>query len=135
MDDEHKALFGHANLLLSAVLEERPKQECKALLDQMLETVVVHFKDEEALLARTSFPDTKHHIQCHKALVAEALDMSERFDRNALSVGELFSFLAHEIVAQHVLREDKKFFPYLSAVPPQQSDAPTRPHQIARAIT
>lgn len=85
--------------------------------------------------ARTSFPDTKHHIQCHKALVAEALDMSERFDRNELSVGELFSFLAHEIVAQHVLREDKKFFPYLSAVPPQQSDAPTRPHQIARAIT
>ena len=124
LDDEHKALFGHANLLLSAVLEDRPKQECKALLDQMLETVVVHFKDEEALLARTSFPDTEHHIRCHKALVAKALDMSERFDRNELSVGELFSFLAHEVVAQHVFCEDRKFFPYLSAVP-HQSDSPT----------
>ncbi len=129
LDDEHKALFGHANLLLSAVLEDRPKQECKALLDQMLETVVVHFKDEEALLARTSFPDTEHHIRCHKALVAKALDMSERFDRNELSVGELFSFLAHEVVAQHVFCEDRKFFPYLSAVP-HQSDSPTRPHLL-----
>ena len=116
LDEEHKALYEHANLLLSAVLEERPKQECKTLLEQMLETIVVHFKDEEALLALTSFPETAQHIECHKALVAKALDMSKRFDRNELSVGELFSFLAHEVVAQHLLREDRKFFPYLPAL-------------------
>ena len=113
LDEQHKALFDHANQLLSAVLKGRPKQECKSLLDQTLEAIIVHFKDEEAVLMGTSFPDTEHHIQCHRALLTKAHEMSERFDQNELSIGELFSFLAHEVVAQHILIEDMKFFPYL----------------------
>ena len=113
LDEEHKMLFDQANQLLSAVVEGRPRPECRALLDQMLETIAGHFRDEAAILVTTSFPYLEHHLQCHKALLSEAFEMSGRFDRDELSIGELFGFLAYEVIARHILGEDRKFFPYL----------------------
>ncbi|MBP6655396.1 MAG: diguanylate cyclase [Propionivibrio sp.] len=113
LDEQHKELFEQANVLLSAVVEGLPRLECKSLLNQMLEALVAHFEFEEAIIRNTSFTHIEHHIQCHKALVAKAHELSDRFDRNELAVGELFSFLANKVVAQHILSEDRKFFPYL----------------------
>lgn len=113
LDEEHKALFCLSNSLLSAALEEKPKQEIQALLDRILEDIVGHFRDEEAILAHTAYPYTAQHIVCHKGLVAKAREMLKRFDQNDLSIGDLFLFLAHDVVAHHICHEDRKFFPYL----------------------
>ncbi|MFN7958733.1 MAG: diguanylate cyclase [Holophagaceae bacterium] len=113
LDNEHKALFEHANNLLSAVVEGRPKVECRELLDSLIAAVVQHFKDEESLIRRSSFPFVEHHVQCHTELVAKAAALSECYDRDELALGELFSFLAYEVIAQHLFHEDRKFFPYL----------------------
>ncbi|MCF8212104.1 MAG: diguanylate cyclase, partial [Rhodoferax sp.] len=101
LDREHQSLFDLANLLLSAAVEGASKEECTLLLNQLLNAVVTHFSDEEALLATTNFPDIEHHARCHQELVAKALDMAERFERDELPVGDLFSFLAYDVVAQH----------------------------------
>lgn len=113
LDGEHRALFDQANALLSALVEGRPRPECRALLDTLLASVVQHFKDEEALIRQSSFPYVDHHIRCHTELVAKAVALSERYDREELALGELFSFLAYEVIAQHLFHEDRKFFPYL----------------------
>lgn len=113
LDTEHRALFEHANRLLSAVVEDRPKMECRSLLDTLMEAVVAHFKSEEALIRQSAFPYTEHHIRCHTELVAKVVALSQRYDRDELSLGELFSFLAYEVVAQHLFHEDRKFYPYL----------------------
>ena len=39
--------------------------------------------------------------------------MSERFDHDELSISELFGFLAHDVIVQHIMGEDRKYFPYL----------------------
>ncbi len=115
LDREHQSLFDLANQLLSAAVEGASKEECTVLLNQLLEAVVTHFRDEEALLATTQFPEIEHHARCHQELVAKALDMAAQFERDELHVGDLFSFLAHNVVAQHMFREDRKFFPYLQS--------------------
>ena len=117
LDEQHKELFEQANVLLSAVVEGLPRTECKSLLNRMLEELVAHFEFEEALIRNTSYTQIEHHIHCHKGLLAKARELSERFDRNELAVGELFSFLANKVVAQHILGEDRKFFPYLRHSP------------------
>ena len=38
---------------------------------------------------------------------------AERFDRDEIPISELFGFLAHEVIVQHIMGEDRKFFPYL----------------------
>ena len=114
LDGEHQGLFVLANTLLSAVLEEKPRAEVKELLDQMLVEIAEHFRNEEALFSATPFPQAARHILCHKELLARAGEMRARFERNELSAGDLFGFLAHDVVAQHIFREDRKFFPYLN---------------------
>lgn len=113
VDSEHRALFTRANELLSALVEGRPRAECRLLLDAILATVVQHFKDEEALIRQTAFPYLDHHVRCHADLVAKAVALSDRYDRDELPLGDLFSFLAYEVIAQHLFHEDRKFFPYL----------------------
>ena len=121
LDEQHKALFDQANVLLSAVTAGLPRLECKSLLSRMQEALAAHFEFEEALIRNTSYTQVEHHIQCHKGLAAKAQELSDRFDRDELAVGELFSFLANKVVAQHIFSEDRTFFPYLQHEDPKQS--------------
>ena len=119
LDEQHKALFDQANVLLSAVTAGLPRLECKSLLSRMQEALAAHFEFEEALIRSTPYAQVEHHIQCHKGLAAKAQELSDRFDRNELAVGELFSFLANKVVAQHIFSEDRKFYPYLQHEDPK----------------
>lgn len=113
LDEEHKALFDQANLLLSAIVDGQTKAECRVLLDRAMEIIAGHFRDEIELIATTPFPDIDHHRRCHQALLGKVVKMSERFDHDELSISELFGFLAHDVIVQHIMGEDRKFFPYL----------------------
>lgn len=113
LDEEHKALFDQANLLLSAIADGQTKAECRVLLDRTMEIIAGHFRDEIELIATTPFPDIDHHRRCHQALLGKVVKMSERFDHDELSISELFGFLAHDVIVQHIMGEDRKFFPYL----------------------
>ncbi|GJA36610.1 hypothetical protein KAM342_18530 [Aeromonas caviae] len=113
LDEEHKALFDQANLLLSAIADGQTKAECRVLLDRTMEIIAGHFRDEIELIATTPFPDIDHHRRCHQALLGKVVKMSERFDHDELSISELFGFLAHDVIVQHIMGEDRKYFPYL----------------------
>ena len=113
LDDEHKALFDQANVLLTSGMREQPKGEIEVLVRDTVDMVRTHFSNEEALLRNTSYPGTAHHIERHKELLTKARDISTRFSRDEVDVGDLFGFLAYDVVAHHILREDREFFPYL----------------------
>ena len=110
IDDEHRALFGHAADLLAAVLSEREKAYVAGLMDALLHAAEQHFRHEEAILEAVGFPDAKAHAGIHRdlldratALVAAGLPGS----------GVLFQFLAGDLVARHMLGADREYFPYL----------------------
>lgn len=113
LDGQHRALFGHANKLLAAILGERPADEVAVLVDALIGGVVQHFADEEALIAVTGFPDTAQHASMHRELAGRAADLASRLRAGTLDVGELFQFLAHDVVARHMLGADRDFAPYL----------------------
>lgn len=101
------------NQLLSAFAEESHQHECLALLHRLQESLAKHFADEEAILSGTEFPFLEHHAQCHKMLLNKAYDMSARLEKGEGTAGELFGFFAYEVIARHLIDEDRKFFPYL----------------------
>jgi hypothetical protein len=41
--------------------------------------------------------------------------VAKRFHGGALGVGEVFQFLAHDVVARHMLGADREFFPFVKA--------------------
>ena len=113
IDNQHRSLFGDANNLLTAILNGHPTDEVAALIDVLIRDVVQHFKDEEALFKAAGYPGAAEHAAIHSRLVDSAIALVGRFHAGTLAIGEVFQFLAHDVVAQHMLGTDREFFPYL----------------------
>ncbi len=113
IDDQHRALFSTANRLLGALLSGESAQKVDGLIETLLRDVAEHFKDEEAVFIRAGFPEALEHAAIHRQLVERATALVNRFHAGSLSVGELFQFLAIDLVARHLLEVDREFFPYL----------------------
>jgi diguanylate cyclase (GGDEF)-like protein/hemerythrin-like metal-binding protein/PAS domain S-box-containing protein len=115
IDSQHEALFRVANGLLDGVLSSRPKEEVADLLAHLLAEVVQHFQDEERILAEAGFPGCARHAELHADLAAQAGELAKAFDQGALPLGALVQFLAQDVVAMHMLKADRDFFPYTGA--------------------
>lgn len=115
IDAQHRALFEHANALLKAILDDRPKPEITQLIAALVSEIDQHFHTEEVIFQQADYPDSDHHRALHTHLVQRATQLAYRFEKDQVGVGELFHFLAYEVVAQHMLIEDRKFFPLLAS--------------------
>jgi len=115
IDAQHRALFDHANNLLAATLSGRPADEVGAVIDVLIREVVQHFQDEESIITAAGFPGAAEHAAIHRQLVDRAVILVGSFHAGTLSIGELFQFLAYDVVAKHMLGADREFFPYLKA--------------------
>lgn len=113
IDREHRGLFSDANELLAAILSGRPVDEVETIVNILIHDVGKHFRDEEAILVTAGYPELAEHVAIHRKLVDDALMLVEKFHAGTLEIGELFNFLAHDVVSKHMLGEDRKFFPYL----------------------
>ena len=115
IDAQHKALFEDANHLLEAVLSDRPGDEVEQLIERLIEDVGRHFRDEEQVLSKVGFAARAGHAQEHAVLLARARSMATDFRAGTLSGGELFQYLAYDLVARHMLGSDRQFFPSIGA--------------------
>jgi diguanylate cyclase (GGDEF)-like protein/hemerythrin-like metal-binding protein/PAS domain S-box-containing protein len=111
IDDEHLKLFELANNLIdSAFTRNENPQQFDSDLEKLLAHVVQHFADEEAILARHHYSDLEVHAHDHKVLIEHALKLRDSALAGGVTIGELVNFLAEEVVAQHLLKTDRKFF-------------------------
>lgn len=115
IDAQHQTLFSDANKLLSAVLGGRQTQEVAALVDGFIADIALHFQEEEVIITTAGYPGATEHAGLHRALVEKAFELAKHFRAGTLSLGELFEYLAHEVVARHILVADREFFPYLES--------------------
>ncbi len=113
VDREHKALFRDSNDLLSAILSGQPADEVDAIVDTLIRDLVQHFQDEESIIAAAGYPGAVAHATIHREIVNRAGALVERFRSGNADLGELFQFLAEDVVAKHMLGADCDFFPYL----------------------
>jgi diguanylate cyclase (GGDEF)-like protein/PAS domain S-box-containing protein/hemerythrin-like metal-binding protein len=112
IDDEHRKLFELANNLIdSAFSRNENPQQFDSALDILLAHVVKHFADEEVILAQHHYNDLDVHAHDHKALIENALKLRDSALAVGVTIGGLVNFLAEEVVAQHLLKTDRKFFP------------------------
>ncbi|MFZ4480743.1 MAG: diguanylate cyclase, partial [Rhodoferax sp.] len=113
IDGQHQTLFRDANRLLGAMLGESAAQDPAALADVFIADLARHFQDEEAIIAGAGYAGAADHAQLHRTLLDKATGLATRFRAGAVSLGELFECLAHDIVARHMLIVDREFFPCL----------------------
>ncbi len=113
IDAQHRTLFSDANKMLSAALDGRPMTEMATLADVFIADIAQHFQDEEAIITKSAYAGASAHAVLHRTLLDKANALAERFRGGSLALGELFQYLAHEVVARHILIVDREFFPSL----------------------
>lgn len=111
IDRQHQALFEHANALLAAMLAGDTADQLSVRIDALIGAVVEHFNDEEALLAGAGFAELAMHAILHHQLVDQATELAGLLKQGKVGLGDLFQFLANDVIARHMLSEDRKFFP------------------------
>lgn len=110
IDEEHRGLFDDANNLFSAIRCGRPADEVAALIDALINDVVQHFQDEEVIITAAGYPGAAEHAAIHRTLVDRAATLANRFHGGTLAFGDLFQFLARDLIALHMLGADREFF-------------------------
>jgi diguanylate cyclase (GGDEF)-like protein/hemerythrin-like metal-binding protein len=112
IDQEHRKLFELANALIDAAFKRNSNpQEFDEALNKLLAHVAHHFADEEAILAKHHYAELEVHAQAHKRLVERALQLRDAAAAGGVTIGELVDFLADEVVARHMLKTDREFYP------------------------
>jgi diguanylate cyclase (GGDEF)-like protein/hemerythrin-like metal-binding protein/PAS domain S-box-containing protein len=123
IDRQHKELFEDANSLLSAVINDYPEDQVKPLIEHLIAKVAAHFGYEETVFRATAFAAADKHASIHRALIGRSMELAEKYATGDLQLGELFYFLAYDVVAKHILSEDRKFFAFI--------DRPATPEMLA----
>ena len=117
IDTQHQLLFKAANELLARVLLDpslsTEESEIAELITQLVDDIRQHFHDEEKILKSKGFPGTNKHAEKHEILIAKACEMSDNFRDSVLFIGDIFQFLAYDVIMLHMLRDDKEFFPFV----------------------
>ena len=115
IDRQHESLFARVNDLLKAVLSNRPRDELLTAIEQLIDEVKVHFNDEERILESLAFSDLEAHRAEHRRLMARCQVTLGAFKAGSANLGDIFQFLAHELVTRHVLGADRAYFPLTGA--------------------
>lgn len=115
IDRQHRRLYALSNKLLMTELAQTDASAALDALDLLLDEIVIHFHDEEQLLASVGYPEAADHARIHGTLLAEATNLRDRMQAGTATLGDTFDFVAHDMIAGHMYQEDRKFFPFFKS--------------------
>lgn len=111
IDMQHRRLFVLGNEIINAILAKCPQEDIELLMHELVEDIETHFQSEEEIMEQHEAPLSESHKSIHSELLRKIKSYEERFHCGDLSVGELVGFIAYDVVAQHIIKEDLKFLP------------------------
>jgi diguanylate cyclase (GGDEF)-like protein/hemerythrin-like metal-binding protein len=115
VDTQHAQLFQHINALLDAIRGGQSAHDVNPLMDQLMRSVVGHFEHEEGVLSAIGFPEAQAHAAVHRELLKRAVELIGQYRDEVLQLADLLDFLTKDLIANHMLGADRKYFPYLAS--------------------
>jgi diguanylate cyclase (GGDEF)-like protein/hemerythrin-like metal-binding protein len=116
IDREHLELFHLANALIDAsVMNNSDSGKVLPVFDKLLDHIAGHFASEEAILARHGYARIEGHRRAHANLLKRARELRDALASGGAALGGIVEFLASEVVARHLFKADRDFFPLFRA--------------------
>ena len=113
IDSQHRHLFTLSNEILNAIITGQTDDNVFILANNLLNHTKNHFFDEEKFIGASDFPEFQRHCKIHRQLVKKMSQTITKFKNDKVHVGKLFSFLVNEVILDHMILEDRKFFSFL----------------------
>ena len=115
IDGQHQALVEALNRLHSAMLEESGRGEVGSTLKFLSDYTVSHFRMEEEMMDRHSYPDASSHRKIHGDLIVSLKELVDGFRRDSTALTIATMIFLEEWLTNHFLGEDAKFVRFLSS--------------------
>lgn len=117
VDEEHKHLFALVKALELKTVEKT--------IEELLEYVVTHFSNEQALMEQSGYPAFEQHLKLHEEFGAHVADFLGASDGwNEERVQELRRFLNKWLIG-HIMTHDLRFGKWYAAHATPQAQAVT----------
>jgi len=114
MDAHHRQFLNVVHELDQAVSSENQDINKEAILTFLIDYLDMHLRAEERLMAKIDFPGAKAHKATHHEFENKILEIERAYrkDSASLKMDNLLE-LAQEWLITHILKEDKKYEPYV----------------------
>ncbi|HIH4877851.1 TPA: diguanylate cyclase, partial [Citrobacter braakii] len=115
IDNQHRRLFESANFLIEKIISSSENKDCSFdFVNTIFNDIVTHFKDEEKVMCNLGYPDSHKHALSHNKLTEKATSLIMAGNKSGPHSGDLYQYLVYEVIAWHILVEDRKFAEWLS---------------------
>jgi GGDEF domain-containing protein len=91
-------------------VQQAPESLAWSQADEAIAENLVHLVWRDVYRSGNAVIDAQH-----RALMAQAGELSKHYGAGTLTLGELFAFLARAVVAHHMLVADREFFAHLAS--------------------
>ncbi|MCE3284972.1 MAG: hypothetical protein K0R70_1228 [Steroidobacteraceae bacterium] len=107
IDRQHRELFERSEQIIESLRIGSPRFVPD--LERLMSEIAGHFADEEGILGQRDYPGLDGHRRSHATLMAKALRLQAEAAAGTTSREELTRFLLGDVVADHMLTEDRRF--------------------------
>ena len=116
IDAQHKELFDDSNEIFESILSIKTKEEQLEALMKIMDDLKEHFDYEEEVLREIGYPEVNYHAVSHMNLINNAKLFIDKFQKDEVEIIEVLNFIIFEVIADHLYRQDRLYFPYLEKV-------------------
>jgi len=117
IDDQHRTLFDHIDLVESIGANPIDKEKSMETIDFLGDYINKHFHDEEELQKNSRYPRFKDHHKLHQWYIGEYRKLKSEYKKRGYT--EYFAHILNESIVNwytnHVLIEDIALGKYLGA--------------------
>lgn len=114
VDAQHKTLFDHVNALFDAMQAGHGKDEIGRTLQFLATYTVDHFKTEEGLMQRASYPGYNDHKAIHDELTRQVVELQGKLAKGSQMLSLPVMHFLRDWLTHHILEEDKKVAAHLN---------------------
>lgn len=109
IDRQHQRLLSLGNGLITALMQGSPQEDVDLMLDVLADEIGMHLKLEDELLSGHNTPLARRIREAHRGLLARVMALRDRYRVGEALAGDLVGFIAYDLIAMHIAKEDLRF--------------------------
>lgn len=118
IDQQHRGLFRAADDLHAAMLRGAGRQIITATLAALLDYTEKHFRDEEQLMQKSSFPDFASHKAQHDKFTQQVKELRQAQEEGQMAVTVTTLQFLRDWLRDHIMGLDAKIARHIDGTGP-----------------
>lgn len=117
IDNQHKELINHCNLLNNVDELNRKKILGDEAVNYLMQYINEHFEQEEALQQKVGYPRYEAHKKLHKHFTEQMEALKSEFDQKGMTIEAFFelSTTLNDWIVTHIGMEDKALADFIKS--------------------